>query len=178
MTIAMTEANETQTPGWYAVQTMPRHEKKVHAEFEHKSIVSFLPTIERTRRWSDRTKRIEEPLFAGYIFVKLAAEDQSRRVALLRTAGVVAMVGARGTGTSIPDNEIFAIQQVLGSRESVQMRDFLNVGQKVRVRGGALDGVEGILEGFKGEESLIISIELIQRSLSVTVAGYEVEPAA
>ena len=160
---------------WYAVQTMPRHEKKVSGELEAKQIQSFLPAISEVRQWSDRKRLIESPLFPGYVFVRIAAESRAR-IAVLRTNGVVGFVGVRGAGTPIPECEIAAIQAVLTQQVPVREHPFLNIGQRVRIRGGALDGIEGILDAVKGDQSLVISVELIQRSLAVTIAGYHVEP--
>jgi len=160
---------------WYAVQTMPRHEKKVSGELEAKQIQSFLPAISEVRQWSDRKRLVESPLFPGYVFVRIAAESGAR-IAVLRTNGVVGFVGVRGAGTPIPECEITAIQAVLTQQVPVREHPFLNIGQRVRIRGGALDGIEGILDAVKGDQSLVISVELIQRSLAVTIAGYHVEP--
>ena len=160
---------------WYAVQTMPRHEKKVSGELESKQIQSFLPAISEVRQWSDRKRMIESPLFPGYVFVRIAAQS-SARIAVLRTNGVVGFVGVRGAGTPIPESEITAIRAVLAQQVPFRAHPFLNLGQRVRIRGGALDGIEGILDAVKGDQSLVISVELIQRSLSVRIAGYQVEP--
>jgi transcription antitermination factor NusG len=160
---------------WYAVQTMPRHEKRVSGELEARQIQSFLPAISEVRQWSDRKRLIESPLFPGYVFVRIAAES-SARIAVLRTNGVVGFVGVRGAGTPIPECEITAIQAVLTQQVPVREHPFLNIGQRVRIRGGALNGIEGILDAVKGDRSLVISIELIQRSLAITIAGYHVEP--
>jgi len=160
---------------WYAVQTMPRHEKKVALELAAKGIECFLPTISEVRQWSDRRRVIAEPLFAGYVFTWLVPESSSR-ITLLRTNGVVGLVGTRGAGTPIPENEIFSIRLLLESRSQFSRHPFLSVGQRVRVRGGSLDGLEGILQSVKGDQSLIVSVELIQRSVSLTISGYIVEP--
>ena len=163
---------------WYAVQTMPRHEKKVSAELSAKEIHCYLPTTLQTRQWSDRKKAVVEPLFPGYVFVRISAESPTR-ILLLRTTGVVGFVGVRGVGVPIPDSEILAIQTVLESEIPIRVQQqFLNVGQRVRIRGGSLDGLEGILQDVKGDQSLVISVELIQRSLAVTVSGYDVQPVS
>jgi transcriptional antiterminator NusG len=160
---------------WYAVQTMPRHEKKVSGELESKQIQSFLPAISEVRQWSDRKRMIGSPLFPGYVFVRIAAQSGAR-IAVLRTNGVVGFVGVRGAGTPIPESEITAIRAVLARQVPFRAHPFLNLGQRVRIRGGALDGIEGILDAVKGDQSLVISVELIQRSLAVRIAGYQVEP--
>lgn len=162
---------------WYAVQTAPRHEKRVSAELTAKEIECFLPTITRDSQWTDRRKTIVEPLFAGYVFVRLALASPTR-IVLLRTGGVVGMVGIRGAGTPIPDEEINAIQRVLEAGAKFAPHPYLEVGQRVRIRGGALDGLEGILQAMKGDHSLIVSVELIHRSIAVTISGYHVFPVA
>ena len=160
---------------WYAVQTMPRHEKKVSAELKAKGICSFLPVVALRKRWSDRYRIVEEPLFAGYVFVRLKRGSPAR-IALLCTPGVVSLVGERGSGTPIPEHEIMAIQQVIEKRVAFTERPFLNVGQRVRIRGGALDGLEGVFQSIKDDHRLVISVELIQRSISVTISGYDLDP--
>jgi transcription termination/antitermination protein NusG len=160
---------------WYAVQTMPRHEKKVSAELAAKDIDCFLPTVSKLRQWSDRKQIIVEPLFAGYVFARLVA-DSSARIALLRTSGVVGLVGVRGVGVPIPETEINSIHKILEARRPFALHRFIKVGKRVRVRGGSLDGLEGILQSINGDESLVVSVELIQRSLAMTISGYTVEP--
>ena len=160
---------------WYAVQTVPRHEKKVSLELAAKAIDCFLPTVSAVRQWSDRKRTIEEPLFPGYMFACLLPES-FHRISVLRTNGVVGLVGMRGVGTPIPENEIRAIRQVLQSSAPLAPHPFLNVGRRVRVRGGSLDGLEGILQAVRGDQSLIVSVELIERSVRLTISGYRVEP--
>lgn len=160
---------------WYAVRTRSRHEKLVARQLQNQGIQSFLPVVTKINQWSDRKKHVEEPLFAGYAFVRLdhSSDDRGR---VLRTQGVVNFVGVQGSGVPIPDQEIEGITTLLASRVSYQERPYLHVGQRVRVCGGALDGLEGILTAENSDRSVVISIGLIQRSLSVRVAGYNVEP--
>lgn len=160
---------------WYAVRTRSRHEKLVARQLENQGIQSFLPIVTKISRWSDRSKQVELPLFSGYAFVRLD-HSSSDRVRVLHTQGVVNFVGVQGAGIPIPDQEIENISLVLSSKVSYQERPYLQVGQRVRVAGGALDGVEGILAAENSDRSLVISVGLIQRSLSVRVAGYNVEP--
>jgi len=161
---------------WYAVQTTPRHEAKVSGELTAKGIDCFLPTVSRLRQWSDRKKMVVEPLFAGYLFLRLVP-SAATRIPVLRTKGVVALVGSRGAGTPIPEAEINSIRRVLESRAAFSLHPFVDVGQRVRIRGGALDGVEGILQARNRDQSLVVSVELIQRSIAVTLSGYSIEPA-
>lgn len=162
-------------PRWYAVRTRSRHEKLVARQLETQGIQSFLPLVTKIHKWSDRRKEVQQPLFSGYTFVHLD-HSSSDRVRVLRTQGVVNFVGVQGVGIAIPDHEIENISTLLESRATYEERPFLYVGQKVRVCGGALDGLEGILTAENNDRSLVISVGLIQRSLSVRVSGYNVEP--
>jgi len=159
---------------WYAVRTRSRHEKLVARQLESQGIESFLPLVTQVRNWSDRRKQIELPLFSGYTFLRLVHTSEER-VRVLKTQGVVNFVGIHGTGTPIPDHQIEDIKTLIASRIPYEERPFLRIGQRVCVRGGALDGVQGILVAENGDRSLVISVEPIQRSLYVRVSGYDVE---
>jgi transcription antitermination factor NusG len=98
------------------------------------------------------------------------------RLAALQTPGVLGIVGSHGLGTPIADKEIEDIQTLLAKNVTSSLYPFIRIGQRVRVRGGCLDGVEGILVAEKSDRRLVVSIELIQRSVSVLIDGYEVEP--
>lgn len=159
---------------WYAVQVTPRHEKKVTTGLGEKQLPTFLPVVPELHHWSDRQQRVEIPLFAGYTFVRLSAEVEER-VAVLRTPGVVRLVGHGFTGTPIPDKQIEDISLLVNSRLRLEPYPFLNVGDRVRVRNGALVGVEGILIGKSADATLIVSIDLLQRSLAARIHGFDVE---
>jgi transcription termination/antitermination protein NusG len=161
-------------PRWYAVRTRSRHEKLVARQLENQGIESFLPVVTQVRSWSDRRKEVETPLFSGYAFLRVIHSSDDR-VRVLRTQGVVSFVGVHGSGIPIPDHQIEDIRTLVASRIPYEERPFLRVGQRVRVRGGALDGIEGILVAENGDRSLVISVEPIQRSVCVRVAGYDVE---
>ncbi|HEV2397373.1 MAG TPA: UpxY family transcription antiterminator [Candidatus Sulfotelmatobacter sp.] len=162
-------------PCWYAIRTRSRHEKLVARQLESQGIQSFLPLINKIHQWSDRRKEVQEPLFSGYAFVHLN-QGSDERVRVLKTQGVVNFVGVQGVGTPIPNQEIDNLNTLLASTAEYEERPFLYVGQRVRVCGGALDGIEGILTAENTDRSVVISVGLIQRSLSVRVAGYNVEP--
>ena len=160
---------------WYAVQTRARHEKRVAKQLQGKGATTYLPLVTQTHRWSDRRKVIELPLFPCYAFARLAPSLEMR-LSALQTPGVLSIVGAHGVGAPIPDNEIEDIQTLLAQNVSSPLYPFIKVGQRVRIRGGCLDGVEGILVAEKSDRRLVVSIELLQRSVSVRIDGYEVEP--
>jgi transcription antitermination factor NusG len=159
---------------WFALQTRPRFEKKVAAELREKRIEAFLPVQNSLRRWSDRRQLVEMPLFPGYVFVR-AASTVEARVSVLRTIGVTSFVGVRGIGTMIPDEEVSAIQTLLMEKVAFQPHPYLTIGQKIRIRGGSLDGIQGILTQIRGDQSLVVSVELIQRSIAMRVSGFQVE---
>jgi transcription antitermination factor NusG len=161
---------------WYAIQTRSRHEKMVACQLQNQSVVTFLPLVSQLRRWSDRQKLVEFPLFPGYAFVRVVC-DPEERLRVLQTEGVVGFVGNHGQGTPIPKKQIDDIQAVLDSKLPFASYPYLKVGQRVRVRGGSLDGTEGILVKQDGERTLMVSVDLIQRSLCVRLQGYDLEPA-
>ena len=161
---------------WFAVRTWPRYEKRVATELQGKDLNVFLPLLASKRQWSDRKQTVQLPLFPSYLFVRIP-ETVETRVAVLRTNGVTNFVGVRGAGIPIPECEIESVRSILTRGIPIQVHPFLNVGQRVRVRGSSLDGVEGILLAKNDDLSLIISIQLIQRSLSIRISGYQVEAA-
>ena len=159
---------------WYAIHTRSRHEKRVVSELERKGIKTFLPLYNEVRQWSDRRMTIQTPLFSCYAFVNIDSSISSR-VEVLRTSGVLSFVGGNHRCVPVPDAEIESVHMVLANSVGFAHHPFLAVGQRVRIRGGALEGIEGILTRFNGCNRLVISVETIQRSLSITVDGYEVE---
>jgi transcription antitermination factor NusG len=161
---------------WFAVQTRPRHEKTVAAGLKEKGIGAFLPLLSEIHRWSDRRRAVDVPLFPGYVFIHTAATPPTR-ISVLRTCGVIQFVGVRGAGVAIPDEQMESVRILLEQGIPFTRFPFLNVGQRVRIRGGSLEGLQGILLGMNSDQSLIISVEIIQRSLAVRVAGYQVERA-
>jgi transcription antitermination factor NusG len=159
---------------WYAVHTYPRHEKRVTKRIERHGVTTFLPMIRETHHWSDRHKTVELPLFSCYLFVRLKATDE-KRIRVLQTDGVISLVGSQRTGTPIPDEEIEAVRTLLEREPPCSAYPFLKVGQRVRVRGGALDGLEGVFVSQNGYDSLVISVDAIQRSIAVRINGYDLD---
>ena len=160
---------------WYAVQTRARHERIVAHRLGEQGTTTFLPTVTEVHRWSDRKKTVELPLFSCYLFVKLTPSSEER-LRILQVDSVLRFVGIRGLGTPIPDEQIDAIRTLVNEQLSCCSHPFLKTGQRVRIRGGALEGVEGILVSQNGDRTLVISVDAIQRSLAVRVEGYDVEP--
>jgi len=166
---------ETDAENWYALQTRSRHEKIVVQRLEERGVTTFLPVVTEEHRWSDRKKQVQVPLFGCYVFAKFAP-NRAERLRVLRVDGVFGLVGDRGEGAPIPDEQIDAVRSLVGGQLPWASHPFLKIGQRVRIRSGALDGLEGILVSRNGDRTLVISVDAIQRSLAVRVEGYEVEP--
>jgi transcription antitermination factor NusG len=160
---------------WFAVQTRPRHERAVATQLETLGFDTFAPVVAEIHHWSDRRKKVELPLFPSYAFVKLCPSP-AERVRVLRLFGVNGFVGSRGQGTPIPDKQIDDIQTLLANDIDFALTPFLKIGQRVRVRGGCLDGIEGVLMARNSDQTLVISVEPIQQSLSIRIDGHNVEP--
>jgi transcription antitermination factor NusG len=159
---------------WYALQTRPRHEKVVKYSLESSGIETFLPVCPQIRSWSDRRKVVEFPLFPGYIFARTAWSMQAR-VRVFQTNGVIAFVGPRKEATPIPEQQIDAVRSLIGSQAECRPHPYLTVGQRVRIRNGALQGLEGILVRVAGDHTLVVSVDLIHRSVAFRLDGYELE---
>jgi transcription termination/antitermination protein NusG len=159
---------------WYAVQTQARHEKVVEARLREQGLITFLPLVREVHRWSDRQKTVELPLFSCYVFAKMLP-DNGERLRVQRVNGVFGIVGVRGEGTPIPDEQIQAVRSLISERLSWSFHPFLKIGQRVRIRGGSMDGIEGLLVARNSDRTLVISIDAIQRSLALRIEGYEVE---
>jgi transcription antitermination factor NusG len=161
---------------WFAVHTRTRFEKKVAEQLQEKRIEMFLPLFSVNHKWNDRQQIVREPLFPGYVFVRIPVVLDTR-IAVLRTIGVKNFVGCRGVGTPLPTAEIQAIKTMLEHRVPFLLYPYMNVGQRVRICSGCFEGIEGILTAINGDDSLVISIELIQRAIAVRITGYQIEPA-
>jgi len=164
------------TENWYAVQTYARHEKAVAYRLQERGVPTFLPLVSEVHRWSDRKKIVQLPLFSCYVFAKIPPTNEYR-LRILQADGVLRLVGTRGEGTPIPDEQIESVRIMVQQQLPWASHPFLKIGQRVRIRSGALDGMEGVLLSRAGENTLVISIDAIQRSLAVRVEGYEVEAA-
>jgi transcription antitermination factor NusG len=151
---------------WYALQVRSRRENLVAAHMSGQGIECFLPLYKSVRRWSDRLKELEQPLFPGYLFCRF---DFQKRSPLLMTPGVIQIVGVGRTPMAVDDTELQAVRQAVLSGVPNQPWPYLEVGERVRVNYGSLSGLEGVLVNFKGSHRVVLSVTLLQRSVAMEI---------
>ena len=159
---------------WYAIHTKPRHEKWIAGQLQEKKVFTFLPLLQQIHQWSDRRSKVDVPMFSCYAFVRIV-QTVEERLKVLRTPGVLGFVGSERVGTPIPTEQIENLRIALREKIPCAVHPFIRIGQRVRVRGGSLNGIEGILLRQGKDQSVIVSVELLQRSVAIRVEGYEVE---
>lgn len=151
---------------WYALTTRSRHEKKVDERLRQKAINCYLPEQTTVRYWSDRKKKVSEPLFSCYLFVKIPLKD---RLQVLQTDGAVRLVAFNNKPVPIPDDQIESIRRILKENIPLEKAEYWTVGQRVEVIHGPLLGIKGVLQKIKGQSRLVIMIDGIQQAISVEV---------
>jgi transcription termination/antitermination protein NusG len=161
-------------PYWFAAYTSAHHEKRVAAELGARSVEHFLPLYSSLRRWRDRRVQLDLPLFPGYVFVRLPF---SERLRALQIPSVVRLVGFGGLPVPLPDDEIELMRLGLSQSGDAEPHPFLAVGRRVRITAGPFAGLEGILKRKKSSLRVVISLELIQRSIMVDVDASDVQAA-
>jgi len=158
---------------WYALYVRSRHEKIVENSLRVKGYSSFSPSYRTKRKRVDRIAEIEVPLFPGYVFCQF---DSTKRLPILKTPGIVSLVGSGRKPEPVDDIEIASIRTLALSGRPVQPWPFLKLGQRVRLQAGPLAGTEGIFLRVKDQYHLVVSVTLLQRSVSVTIENESVEP--
>jgi transcription antitermination factor NusG len=162
---------------WYAVHTRSRHEEKAHLGLTQKTYHSFLPKMEVWSKRKDRRKKIQLPMFPGYLFVEIPTMNNEIKVDVLKTFGVVRILGKpRGSEPlPVPDATIDAIQRIVHSRVEVQQLQYPKVGEPARIIDGPFKGVEGhVLKTDYEKELFVVSIELLQRSVAIRLEGFQI----
>jgi len=160
---------------WYAAYTSARHEKRVAEQMAGRAIEYFLPLYGSSRRWKDRRVHLQLPLFPSYVFVRIPMRERMR---VLKVPGVVHLVSVNGLPVPIPDQEMERLRMGLSASLRAKPHPFLTVGRRVRIVRGPLEGLEAILLRHKGEARVVLSLELIQRSITVDLETDAVEPIA
>lgn len=159
------KANTNEFP-WFALHVRSRREKCVADHLLGKGYELFLPLYECRKRWSDRIRQVEAPLFPGYLFCRF---NPLNRLPILKTPWVIRVVGYNHSPIPVDETEISAIRALVASGVPSQPCPFLKVGDRVRIESGPLRGLEGILTKFKGTHRLVVSIALLQRSVAVEI---------
>lgn len=159
-------------PRWHAVYTYPRHEKRVAAQLEDKSVEVYLPLYRSKRLWNQRRVEIDLPLFPGYVFARIS---QRERLRVLETPSVAYLVSSRGTPVALSDEEVEQVRQCLSRKLNVEPCEYLRPGTKVRVTGGPLQGLEGVVVRQNGRARFILSVDLIMRSIAISVEAHDLE---
>jgi len=160
---------------WFAVYTRSRFEKQVAGLLERKRLPVFLPLRMEVHRWQDRYQKVEVPMFRGYLFAQFAPES-AERMTVLRTAGVVRIIGFGQKDTEVPAEQIALLRRLAEQGALLHPHRFLRVGQRVKIANGALAGMEGILVRIKKQDRLVVSVAAIRQAVAVELAGYEVIP--
>jgi transcription antitermination factor NusG len=159
---------------WLAAYTRSKHEHRVARQLGQKNLEYLLPTYERLTRWSDRIKRVDAPLFPGYIFVNICEQE---RVLLLETLGIVQLVSVAGEPASLSDDDVERLRLCSFGSSDVEPHPYLKIGRRVRVTHGPFAGWEGTLLERQNARRLVVTIEQIRQSVAINIHSADVEPA-
>jgi len=151
---------------WFALQVRTRYEASVASFLGGKGYEWFLPTYKERRRWSDRVKESDQALFPGYLFCRFDPQD---RLPILKTPGLISIVGTARVPTPVHETEITALRTLVSSSLPRQPWPYLEAGERVRIEHGALAGLEGIYLHSKGADRLVLSVTLLQRSIAAEI---------
>jgi len=160
---------------WFALQVRTRWEHSTAVLLSGKGYQTLLPTYQTKKRWNGRVKQMSAPLFPGYVFCQF---DALKRLPILITPGVISVVGRGRVPFPVNDGEIAAIQTIVASGFQAEPWPYLEVGQKIRIEGDSLNGLEGILIQFKGNNRIIVSVSLLRRSVALEIDRDCVRPVA
>ncbi len=160
---------------WFALQVRTRWEVSTATLLSSKGYETFLPTYAARKRWSGKHKEVSTPLFPGYVFCHF---DSQKRLPVLITPGVVAVVGRGRAPIPLEDTEIYSIRALVSSGFRVEPWPYLEIGQRIRIDGEALSGLEGILIEFRGRQRVVVSVSLLRRSVAMEIDRSRVRPIA
>jgi transcription antitermination factor NusG len=162
---------------WYAVSTRSRHEYKANSGLAQKGLATFLPEIEVWSKRKDRKKKIFIPLFPGYLFVETPCLDNETKVSVLKTIGVVRILGKKENAepVAVPASTIEAIQRLLNKKVEIFSIQFPGVGEPAKIIDGPFAGIEGTVVGSDmAKELFVVSIELLRRSVAIKLEGFQI----
>lgn len=168
------ESRQATLVSWYALQVRGRQEFNISEHLASNGYEWFLPLYRCSKRWSDRIKQVDSPLFPGYVFCRF---DPLDRLPILKIPGVIQIVGFNRQLVAVDEDEIRAIQALVASGVPNHPCPYLEVGDKVRIESGPLRGLEGLLVEFQGNHQLVLSVSLLQRSVAVKIDSASVTSA-
>ena len=155
---------------WHVLYTRPRHEKRLNEFLTVRNIKTYLPLYKTVKQWSDRKKKVEEPLFKSYLFVKA---DETNYFTILNAPGAVKFVHFGNELATISDKEVAMIEQLLNYPQQVEVEDFSVVaGDKIKIASGPFKNIEGTLVSIRGKNRLIIQIEQLGKNLLIDIPAY------
>jgi transcription antitermination factor NusG len=160
-------------PRWYAAYTCANHEKRVAEQLLHRNVEHFLPLYDTVHRWKDQRVHLQMPLFPGYVFVHLSLAERLR---VLQVPSVVRLVGFGEHPTALPEQEIETLRRGLGAPLRAESHPYLTKGRRVQIKSGPLAGLEGILLRRKSNFRVVLSVDLILRSIAVDVDLADITP--
>lgn len=161
------ESSPLDMPRWFAIRTSPRSELRTSSDLSLRGLENYLPTRLVKRKWSDRIKIVEEPLFPGYLFGRFHLDD---RVYVLQALGVRQIVGIGNTPVAIGDSEIDNLRTLVSAKTLLVPWPYLHTGQRVRIDHGPLAGVEGfVVRADEGALRIVVSVDLLQRSIATEI---------
>ena|ERR1700752_2273637 len=158
---------------WYAVYTKSRHEKVAEINLRNRGVMTFLPLREVVSRWKDRNKTINVPLFPSYVFVKIGFMDIHK---VIYTKGVLKVVGCNGTPVPVPTEQVESIRTLIQSKLKYDPYPYLDRGREVLIKSGPLQGIIGKIMEKRSKHKLVLSIDLIKKSVSVEIGVLDIEP--
>ncbi len=166
---------EGMVPGaeWFAITVKHQHEAAVRGALDARHLPCYAPTYYAMQRWSDRVKRVERPLFPGYVFCQFSLDERKR---VLTTPGVCSIISFGGQTIPIPVEEIVGIKRMLAAPYMLEPWPFLQAGQRVSITAGPLAGLAGIFERREEGGRLIVGIEILQRSVAVHFQASDLVP--
>ena len=162
-------------PRWFAVTVKPQHEKAVAEQLRSKCLESYTPLYTARHRWCDRTKALQLPLFPRYVFCRFGLPQ---RTLVLRTPGITSVVSFGDRPCPVSDEEIEGVKKMISSGQTLHLYPHIAVGQRVRIRAGAMIGLVGLLVREKTAYRLVVNVELLNRSVAVEIERELVEPIA
>ena len=171
--VSLPTASSLHIPRWYVIYTYPRHEKSVADQLAQRSVETFLPTFTQVSHWKDRRVKLELPLFPGYVFTRICVNE---KLAVISVPSVIRLLAFKGVPVPVSDSEIDAVRSCVGRGGVLVPHRFVAVGERVRVREGPFEGMEGIVVRHSNSCKLVVTIALIQQSVALEIEADLLEP--